>query len=259
MSQVNIEKIKTTKIIEIAIVVVLAVLAIFLIFEARKVWKEYNYVGKSLETQGTISITGEGKVVSNPDIAKIQIGLNTDAKTVTEAQKQNTEKMNEIVDSIKKQGLADKDIQTSNYSIYPKYDWSDGKSLIVGYTVSQSLDLKIRDTKKVSDILQIVGEKGANQVGNLTFGIDDPENLKLEARDKAIVDAKKKAEELADQLDVKLGKVINYYMDSTGGNDRYLDYKVAPAMGISEGAVAPAIEQGENEIKVNVTIVYEIL
>jgi len=254
-----IEKIKSDKVIGISAILVLLLLSVFLVFESRKVWKEYDYVGKSLETQGTISISGEGKIQSAPDIAQIQIGLSTDYKTVAEAQKQNTEKMNEIIKALKEQKIAEKDIKTSNYSIYPKYDWTGGKSNIVGYTVSQSLDIKIRDTKKVSDILQLAGEKGANQIGNLTFGIDDPEKLRIEARDKAIVDAKQKAKELADKLDIKLGKVINYYADS-GTAERYLDYKVAPAgLGINESAVAPSIEQGENEIKVNVTIVYEIL
>ncbi len=261
MANVNIEKVKINKLIEFSIILVLILLAIFLTFQARKAWKEYDYVGKSSEIQGTISITGEGKISAVPDIAKISVGMTTEAKTVIEAQKNNNEKMNSIILTLKKQGIEERDIKTSNYSVYPKYDWSNGKNLIIGYTVSQSLDIKIRDTKKVSDVLDVVGQEGANQVGNLVFAIDNPEELEMEARNKAILDAKNKAKDLTDKLDVKLGKVISYYSEE-GGNNQHSYKAIDFGLGgerTEAMMVSPDIQQGENEINSRVTIVFEIL
>jgi len=240
-------------------IVLIICLAGFLILEARNSWKEYDYIGKSAQTTNLISVDGEGKVFAVPDIAEIQVGLTTEAKTVATAQKENTEKMNAVTKAIKEKGVAEKDIKTSNYNIYPKYDWQNGKNNIIGYTISQNLDIKIRDTKQVSDIVTVAGEKGANQVGGLNFKVDNEDGLKDQAREQAIKSAQEKAKTLANQLGVKLGKVVSF-TESGGEAPRSLYFGLDSGMGGSaEKSVAPEIQTGENEIQVNVTIVYEIL
>ena len=239
------------------IILVAVCLSFFLIVEARNSLKKYDYIGKSAEVPNSISISGEGKASAAPDIAKIQIGLSTDAKTVIDAQKENTAKMNAVIAAIKDKGVADKDVKTSDYNIYPKYDWQNGKNNVTGYTVSQNLEVKIRDTKKVSDILTAATDKGANQVGNLSFQIDDKDALKNQAREQAIKNAQTKAKVLAEQLNVKLGKVISF-SEFSENDGVYPSYGIGGGV-VAEKAVVPTVETGENEIKVNVTIVYEIL
>ena len=142
----------------------LGLLTIVLIFfvglKARNASLEYSYIGKT--GRDTVTVSGTGKVYAAPDVAKISVGLRSDAVTVAEAQKQNTEKMNAIISAIKAQSVDKKDIQTSQYSVQPKVDWSNGKQTILGYTVSQNVDVKVRNLDNVGTILAKAGELGAN-------------------------------------------------------------------------------------------------
>jgi len=250
-------KIKPPKAAVVFAVIALIFLSALFAVLIRSQWKAYDYIGKSAEMTNQIAITGEGIVYSAPDIAKVSVGVTSQAVTVADAQKENTDKMNAVINAIKSTGVAEKDLKTTNYTVYPKYEWKTGKSELIGYTVSQSLNVKIRDTKKVSEILKAATQKGANQVGDLQFSVDEPERLKVEAREKAIKNAKQKAEMLAGQLDVKLGKVVSF-SESEGGWDGYAKILGAEGMG-GGGEAMPQVQAGENEVKVQVTIVYEIL
>ncbi|MBU1132617.1 SIMPL domain-containing protein [Patescibacteria group bacterium] len=246
------------RIVMVIFVIMLLCLSLFLLMQSRNIMKAYDYIGKPAEIQNTISISGEGKVTAIPDVGKIEIGVRTEKTTVAESQKENSLKMNDILKAIKAQKVEDKDIKTSYYYVDPKYDWSDGRSNIVGYTVSQAVSVKIRETDKVSEILKLATENGANIVGSLSFEIDDMVQLKEEARAKAIEDAQVKAEKLAKSLNVKLGRVISFYESEA---PQQYDY-AKTAYGLGGGAaesVAPAIEKGENEINIQVSISYEIL
>lgn len=247
------------KVIVIFVIITLVCLSLFFLGAFRNSLKEFDYIGKSAETPNTIAVTGEGSVNAVPDIAKIEVGLNTEAKTVAAAQKENTEKMNAVIAAIKGLGIEAKDLQTQNYNIYPKYEWTDGKSKIVGYTVNQSLKVKVRDNGKVSEVLKVSADNGANQIGNLNFEIDDPDKLTGEAREKAIEDAEQKAETLAKSLGVKLGKVVSFSEANAGRVDYPKYMSAADGFGVGGGTPAPEIQAGENEIKVEATIVYEIL
>ncbi len=240
--------------------IVLVCLSLFLAFEARNAVKKYNYIGKSSETQNIISVNGEGKVSAIPNIGRVEIGVRSESKVVATAQKENTTKMNEILKAIKALGIAEKDIKTSYYNIDPKYDWTDGKSVISGYVVSQAVYVKIRETEKTSEVLRVATEKGANNIGSLSFEIDEMEGLRGQARELAIQNAKEKAETLAKQLGVKLGRVVSF-SEMQGGYPVYSNYKYADLGmgGVAESAPAPTIQQGESEITVDVTINYEIL
>ena len=246
-------------VIGIFVILVLLSLASFLVLEARNTVKEHDYIGKSEEVPNTIAVSGKGTITAAADIAKLQVGLTTESATVKEAQEKNTNDMNAVIKALKDLGVNEKDLKTQNYSVNPKYVWTAGKSTIDGYRVYQSLDVKVREIDKVSEILKVTAEKGANQVGNLSFEIDEPEALKEEAREKAIENAKEKAEELADSLDVKLGQVVSF--SESGSSPVYpyaKTYALAEGMG-GGGGESPSIETGENEVQVNVTIVYEIL
>jgi uncharacterized protein YggE len=242
-------------------VIFLALSALYLGVLTRNAMKTYDYIGISEQQRHSITITGEGRVVGIPDVAEIQLGYGADKKTVAEGQKEVVEKMNAMTEKLKKDFNIDtKDIQTANYSINPEYDWSDGRQTLRGYKVSENLSLKIRKMEQVSDILAVAGTLGLNQVGGLTFTIDDPENLKQQAREKAIKAAKAKAEALAEIAGVKLGRIISFNESSNEAVPIYRGYGMLEAKAVDSVAVpSPQIEAGSSEIVINATVEYEIL
>src|SRR4030042_2053575 len=137
--------------------------------------KQHYYIGKSTDIQRTISITGEGKITAIPDIALVSLGLTTEKKNISDAQSENSTTMNSLIEKLKGLDIAKEDIKTTNYSIYPAYDWTDGRQVLRGYTVSQDVQVKIRKTDQVDKVLLIAGDLKLNQIGGLTFDIDNPE------------------------------------------------------------------------------------
>lgn len=220
----------------------------------------HSTIGRPADVRDTITISGEGVVTSRPDIARMQIGVMTEARDVVEAQRQNTEKTNAIIDSFSSFGIEEKDIKTSNYQIYPRYDYNDGRQILRGYQITQTVSIKIRDLSKVGDVLARAGQLGANQVDGITFDIDDPAQLEREAREKAILDAGEKAKALARSLGVRLGSVVGF---SEGGSSgvpmpMYRSYAEDMAMGSAESVPSPSIQSGSYDITKNVNIVFEI-
>lgn len=230
-------------------------LAVYVILLARNAAKQYDYIGRP-EARDTIAIAAEGKVTALPDIASISLGVQIERKTVAEAQKENTARMDAILAKVKELGVAAADIKTTNYSIYPQYDWVDGKQVDRGYQVVQNAEVKVRDLSRIGDILAAAGELGANQVGGVTFTIDDPEELRQQARLKGLEAAKRKAEALAAAAGVRLGKIVGF-SESSGGfpTPIYFD----KAMGLGGGAPAPSIESGTQDVVVSVSVSYEII
>jgi len=232
-------------------------LFIYVTLLARNASKQHDYIGRPESQRDTIAISAEGKVTALPDIAAISIGVMTEKKTVAEAQKENTAKMDAIIAKVKEIGVAPEDIKTTTYSIYPQYDWIANRQVERGFQVSQSIDVKVRDLTKIGDILAAAGELGANQVGGVNFTIDDPEELRQQARLEALENAKGKAQELADAAGVRLGRIVGFsedpgYVPPPVFYDRAAD-------GFGAGGASPKIEPGSQEVAVNVTVIYEIL
>jgi len=240
------------------------ILAIFLLAST-------NRVLNTATTTNTVSFNGEGKVFAVPDIAAVSFSIVTEAKTSKEAQDQNSEKSKKVVEFLESQNIEDKDVKTTGYSIYPQYsyprpiplgaesttypDYYPSTPKITGYQVSQSFEVKVRDLEKISAVLDGLVTAGANNIQNLGFQVDNEDELKEEARAKAIENAKEKAAMLKKQLGIRLGKIVNY---SEGGY--YPVYFKAEALD-SRGGVGgggPSVPTGENEIVVNITITYQI-
>lgn len=248
------------KIVTIFISALLAVGTIYVAILSINAWKANDYIGVSEEQRHSITVTGQGEVVGVPDIAKIQLGYTIEKTTVAAAQKDNTEKINQAVEKLKNDfAIDDKDIKTSNYNIYPMYNWYDGRQTLRGYQVSQNLDIKIRDLSQVGEILQIAGNLGLNQISSLSFEIDKPDELEQEAREDAIKEAKEKAETMADAAGVKLGRIISFSEYTNSPSSIYQKSYEALGMGGATDEVAPSIEAGSTEIDINVSITYEIL
>ena len=247
----------------------LGFLALFLLVSTISEFKSLRFIGSGVAATNTISVNGEGEVFAVPDTATFSVTVREKAKEVKDAQDAATKKGNDIIAYLKDGGVEEKDIKTVDYSVSPDYEWSQGacpqggycpgKQALVGYQVSQTLSVKVRDTKKAGDLLSGVGSRGATEVSGLSFTIDDEDALKAEARDKAIVQAKEKAEVLAKSLGVSLVRVVGF---SESGDGREIYYaKTSAALGIGMGGdvyTAPEIPAGENKIVSNVSIVYEI-
>lgn len=227
-------------------------LAVFLGAES---WKIVGEIRRPDLSMPSISISGEGRVFAKPDIGRINLGITSEASTVDAAQQKATETSNRIHGAIKGEGVEEKDIKTTNYSINPMYNYPDGVQKLRGYQVSQNFEVKIRNLSNSGKIISVATAAGANQIGGLSFTTEDPTTLMSEAMAKAIEDARKKGSELAQRLGVRLGKVIGFYESGPIGP---VFYESFAGKGGDIGRPAPEVPVGENEIVVNVTITYQI-
>jgi len=203
----------------------------------------------------TISVSGLGKAIGIPDVGLISLSVISDKASAKEVMQDNAKKMNEIIKFVKDSGVEAKDVQTSGYYLNPRYDWQEGTRIFRGYELTSTLSVKIRNLDKISDIIDGAVSRGANQVGNIQFVIDDQEKLKAEARDKAIIQAKGKAKQIAKSTGLHLGKIISF-SESEGSytypQPLYLD------KGMGGAETAPVVEQGSQEIQITVSLGFEL-
>lgn len=215
-----------------------------------------------VNNQDRFSVVGSGTVYAKADIANIEVGLRTGTKkTAVEATTESTAKMNDIIAELKKLNIDEKDIKTSGYNLNPVYNWTNDKGQqLIGYEVAQNVSLKIRDLSKIGDVIAKTTEKGANQIGSINFTIDDEYELKNQARELAIEKAKEKAMMIAEQSGMKLGEVKSVYESSVpvATPMYYSNAKMESSAGAGIALDSPEIQSGQNEIKVEVTLVYEV-
>jgi uncharacterized protein YggE len=250
--------------------VALFMLAIFLFAAAIAEFKSIKYIGSGVTATNTIAVTGTADVFAVPDTAEFSASVIETAADVQTAQAQATAKGNAIIDYLKSAGIDKKDIQTTDYSVNPQYEYRQaggvcpagsycppGKQVLTGYQVNETFSVKVRDTKKAGDLLSAVGKKGASNVSGLSFTIDDQNALEMQAREKAITDAKAKAKELAKSLGVSLVRIVGF---SENGNNVVYPYAAkSMALGATADAAAPPeIATGQNKITSNITLSYEI-
>ena len=255
----------------VAAAAALGMLALFLLVGTLGSLKGYHYIGSGVTATNTITVSGDGEVFAVPDTATFSVTVQEEAKTVKDAQDTATKKSNDIVAYLKTQGIDEKDIQTTDYSVSPQYDYSQGvcpasgycppgKQTLRGFQVSQTLTIKVRDTKKAGDLLSGVGALGASQVSGLSFTIDDQDALEAQARDKAIAKAKTKAEELANSLGVSIVRVVGF-SENANYPIPYAYGRGGVAMAMDSTATekaAPDVPVGQNKITSNVSVTYEI-
>ncbi len=215
----------------------------------------------------TFSVKGTGKAVGIPDVASFNYSITTDGgKDFTALQKDNIDKANKVKQFLRSSGVEEKDINTLTYSIDPRMQYynCDAQTKVcppaevVGYTMTQSIAVKVRNMAKVGDILTGVVQNGANGVSSLSFVIDDTSALEAQARGEAINKAKQKALDVARSANVKLGRImsVDEYTDSPGP----VYYASAPkGADMGGGAVpTPDIQAGSQQVNISVTINYEM-
>ncbi len=175
----------------------------------------------------SMSVNGTGRVTVVPDIATINIGVRTEAEEVTEALNGNTEKANAIASALKEKGVAEEDIQTSNFNIYPsdRYDPMTGEITGRYFVVENTVVVIVRDLPSLGEVLSTVVGAGANNIYGISFDVDDRETAVAEARKLAIQDAKAKAETIAADAGVELGDLLNINVSSGSVPITYYDAK----------------------------------
>lgn len=205
----------------------------------------------------TINITGEGKVTVTPDLAYISLGVLTEKLTASEAESSNSILINSVIDSIKKQGIKDEDIKTTNYRINPVYDYdkTTGSSLVKGYTVSHTLTIIVRDINIVGQVIDTAVKSGANVSNSINFAVSDYSKYYNMALINALLNAQSKAQVISGFFNTSITNPIKITENSTGIPN---DYPVTIAnKSEASDANATYIQVGTFDVKANVTLVYQ--
>jgi len=205
----------------------------------------------------TFTVTGEGKSTAIPDMAIVTAGVQAQGSSVKTIQNELNTKMNKISDAIKNLGVELRDIQTSDYSISPTYDYNGGTPRITGYQANSTLTIKVRILDRANSVIDAATANGATNVGNITFDVSDKTKAENEARDLAVKEAKTKAQTAAHAAGFALGRVINY-SENTGGNFRPVPMMAKADSAVGLAAPTTQIEPGSSEIIIDVSLSYEI-
>ena len=218
----------------------------------------FSVTNTTLDKTDTFTVTGEGTTVVKPDIANVTAGIESTGATVSQAQNQANQVMNSIVMSLRNLGInTDKDVKTINYNVSPTYDWTGGKQRITGYTTSTNINIKVRDIDKVNQVIDVATANGANQVGGITFDVDDKTKAENEARKEAVSEAKQKAQQAASIAGFRLGKIINY-SENNEIPPRPMMYEGMSVAKANDVAPTTQIQTGSSEIKITVSLSYQI-
>lgn len=236
--------------------VVLVIAGIFLIVAGRAVWRQ----SAALAPERTITVSAEGKATIAPDLATFSFSVVSQGVDPVKLQNDNNAKVNAAIDFVKAQGVEAKDIKTSDYNLSPNYVWNQktGKSSIDGYTLNQSVVVKVRDLSKVAVLLGGLPSKGINQLGGVNFSVEDQDKYLNAAREEAFTKARAKAEAMAKYSGARLGRVVTFN-ESGGGYPGPIYY--AKEMSADHGGSVPptpTIEPGSQEVTVNISVVYEL-
>ena len=206
-----------------------------------------------------ITVTGEGKVQGAPDVAMIQLGVSTLRPTVAEARQQAAAALDGMINSMKANGVDDKDIQTQQLYISPEYDYRNNETVLRGFRVSNSLSVKVRDIDTTSKVVDDAVAAGGDdtQLQGISFTIDDPKELQKQAREAAIADARAKADTLAGAGGIRVGDPITV----VEGNVYVPPIPYAAGRAAADSAQAAPetpIEPGQLDVIVNVTVTWSI-
>ena len=228
------------------------------LFIYTRLWGPITFSVNSVTTNKstTFDVTGEGKVFVKPDVAFISMGIRIQGPTVKVAQDQANSTINKVSKALKDLGVDSKDIQTISYNINPDYDFSASSQKIKGYTARTTLSVKVRNIDEINSVIDAATANGANEVSGVGFDVDDKVKAQNEAREKAVAEARKKAENASRIAGFRLGKIINY-SESFGGGPEPMLLRAA-AQGSTDAEIPTALEPGSTEVTVNVTLSYEI-
>ena len=205
----------------------------------------------------TMTVSGNGSASGKPDIATINLGVLSEAKTASEALDENNQKMAKLLASLKQAGIEEKDIQTSQFNVSPRYSryknsLGHNENRIDGYRVSNQVHVIVRELEGFGAILDTVIADGSNNMSGISFGFSNPEPLVDAARVDAIKDARRKAELYAQTAGVSLGKLLTF-QEQYGSTPQPMHARME-----ADSFKSVPIAVGESEITAGVTITWEL-
>lgn len=262
------ETLLTSRKVRKAVTLTLIALAAFLVVTTVNGIKSYHYVGTDIAPVNVINVSGEGEAFGTPDTAEFTFSMMEEGATPKVVKDAVSAKAGAIIAALTEQGVTEENIKTVAYDLQPKYEWVQDKCLIAypcpgkniqkGFTLTQSVAVKVRDLDKAGDLLGMVSDKGATSVSGLSFTVFDDNELKATAREKAITNARTNAERLAKDLGVRLGRMVNF-SESVGPVP--MPYYAAKDMmlGATAESASAVVPAGQNRINSNVSITYEIV
>lgn len=200
----------------------------------------------------TVTVAASGKVSAEPDIAHISTGVLSEAETAREALQRNSAALKKVIDGLKGAGVDPKDIQTSRFSIDPRYDQpKDGRSArITGYRVVNQVRITARDISRLGDLLDLVVTLGANQAGGIGFDVSKAETLKDEARRQAVANALRRAKLFAEAAGATVGDVLTISEEATPSPPIF--------SGRTMAAESVPIERGSQTLEVRVQVTWTL-
>jgi uncharacterized protein len=199
-----------------------------------------------------ISVTGEAMVSVPPDLAVVDGGVSSEAKTAREASEANNAAMAKVLAALKGAGIDAKDIQTSRLSLQPQSAPNrTGPSAVAGYRASNRVTIRVRDVAKVANVIDTLVGAGANEIGGINFMVSQASKLLDEAREQAVADARRKAEIYAKAAGVTLGAPLSISEEGSPGPMPFR--KMAAGM-----AVSAPVAQGEETLQVTVSVSWAI-
>lgn len=198
----------------------------------------------------TITVTGEGRISSRPDMATVTLGVETAGESANTALAENTAATGRVIEELKAAGIAGKDMQTSNLTLGPRWDQAEGQPpRIAGFVAANMITVTVRDLHMLGGVLDAVAKNGANTFQGLTFGLTDPRPREDEARRAAVADALARAGLYADAAGVDLGPILSL---AEGGT-----YAPRPMMRMAADAASAPVPLAEGEVEISASVTME--
>ena len=226
--------------------------------------------GSDVVMKNSITVSGDGEAVAVPDIATFSFTVSKEAKTSLEVQKLATDISNKILDAVKKDGVDEKDIKTTGYNLYPKYDYPQticpavypstcvtGKEVLRGFAIDQTFEIKVRDISKAGTLIVDSTSAGASNISGPVLSVDKEDDVIAKARNEAISKAKEKAESIAKGLGVRLVRVLGFSENDNGYNQPTMNKALVGPV-TADSIAVPPMPTGENKYTRTVQVTYEI-
>ncbi len=208
-------------------------------------------------TEHTIAVTGSGKVTVIPDMATINLGVAIERPTAKAAREAAASSMTRVVDAVRKLGIADKDVTTSNVSLNPVYDYPNNAApKIRGYQMQNTISIKVRDLDKLSDVVDNSVSAGATSVDGISFDVTDRTAAEAQAREAAVKDAKAKADTLANGLGVRVTGVAS--VAETVSTPVWYQPNYAAGAAVADKAAETPVLPGSTDVLITVQVSYLI-
>lgn len=204
---------------------------------------------------GRITVTGEGRVATAPDMATVSLGVTTEADTAAAALSANNEQLAAVLARLVAAGIAERDVQTTGLSLGPRWDHRPGENQprVTGYIASNQVTVRVRALDRLGALLDAAVADGANTLNGLSFGVAEPQPLLDDARTRAVADARRKAMLYAAAAGVELGALVSLSEAVEMGGPQPMFRQMADAM-----AEAVPVAGGEVGLNAVVTLIYEI-